>query len=461
MRDFAEKVIAALRVYLAVAAIASVDERQELRLSGEMNSEDVREPLPGPSDYQLLTQYARSGSNEAFSVLSRRYARLVFSTCLRETGNPSLAEDASQGVFLLLSQKAGGIGRKTVLAGWLYNASRNISRNLVRQETRRARNEAAQLDAELTPERTDNPLWDQIEEHLHGALSLLKPHDRDAILLRYVQDLPLADVGMRLGQSENAVRMRIARALEKVRGHLKKAGVLVTLVALTGYLEAQRRAELPAGIANKISQIGEPDTGPISNRVLRAVSEAGSALTRASLQASASFGLAVLFLIIGITLGSRYVTVQVPRMLQQRMFKQAQGNWSGRLTYADDQTRKQYSFATNVDIDSAPSGDSLVFTARYSGTDRVDITTLVFDKKAQRFTIENGGPHKSHSLHAIGKLVKLGDGDIAFVGVAEDTANEVRVRMIASGRQLVISEEYRTPLQQTFQFRNRYVLLRN
>ena len=66
-------------------------------------------------------------SETAFAELVRRYGDLVYATSLRETGDRTLAEDAAQGVFLLLSRKADALRRCETIAGWLYAASRNIA----------------------------------------------------------------------------------------------------------------------------------------------------------------------------------------------------------------------------------------------------------------------------------------------------------------------------------------------
>lgn len=55
---------------------------------------------------KLLTQYAYDGSEAAFGQIVARHLTLVYSTCLRDTGSPSQAEDAAQVVFLILARKA-------------------------------------------------------------------------------------------------------------------------------------------------------------------------------------------------------------------------------------------------------------------------------------------------------------------------------------------------------------------
>jgi hypothetical protein len=75
-------------------------------------------------DAWLLDQFARNGSEEAFAVLVNRHIGVVHSVALRHTANPQYAEDITQAVFIILARKAGTLGRKAVLPGWLYQTAR-------------------------------------------------------------------------------------------------------------------------------------------------------------------------------------------------------------------------------------------------------------------------------------------------------------------------------------------------
>ena len=76
----------------------------------------------------------------------------------------------------------------------------------------------------------------------------LKEADREAILLRYFENRPFAEVGTKLGLNENAARMRIERALEKLRDIFARRGV-TTATALASVISANAIQIAPANLA--------------------------------------------------------------------------------------------------------------------------------------------------------------------------------------------------------------------
>jgi len=93
------------------------------------------------ADNELLEQFVRNESEAAFAMLVQRHIALVYSVALRHTANPEHAQDITQAVFIILARKAGGLGRRTVVPGWLYHTARLTAANFQRAEARRIRRE--------------------------------------------------------------------------------------------------------------------------------------------------------------------------------------------------------------------------------------------------------------------------------------------------------------------------------
>ena len=93
------------------------------------------------NDIELLDRYATKGSEEAFAALVARHVNLVYSVALRHAGNPHLAEDVTQTVFILLARKAHLFGKRTILQGWLHKTAWFTADNILKTTIRRQNRE--------------------------------------------------------------------------------------------------------------------------------------------------------------------------------------------------------------------------------------------------------------------------------------------------------------------------------
>lgn len=206
-------------------------------------------------DTELLRRYAEEHSEAAFTELVERRLGLVYAVALRQTsGDAHRAQDIAQTVFTNLARKASSLARQPVLAGWLYRSAQFASSDAMRTEWRRQvrEHEAHTMNEILSEDRSAGD-WDKLRPDLDQVLSELDESDRDALVLRFFDDRPLADVGAKLNLTENAARMRVQRALEKVRALLGRRGVTSTTAALAGVLTGQAGTAAPAAIVASVS----------------------------------------------------------------------------------------------------------------------------------------------------------------------------------------------------------------
>ncbi|MSU49735.1 MAG: TonB family protein [Opitutus sp.] len=209
-------------------------------------------------DAELLRRYADESSEEAFAELVRRHVNLVFSAALRQVnGDAHLAQDAAQLVFSDLARKADELTGHRVLAGWLFTSTRFAAAKLVRGERRRhAREQEAQLMHEFIHDDPAARLdWQQVRPVLDEALGELNESDREAILLRFFEGRDFARVGSVLNISDNTARMRVERALDKLRVLLERRGVTSTSAALAAALANQAVFAAPVGLAATVTVV--------------------------------------------------------------------------------------------------------------------------------------------------------------------------------------------------------------
>jgi RNA polymerase sigma factor (sigma-70 family) len=203
-------------------------------------------------DMQLLREYASGHSEEAFSTLVSRYINLVYSAALRSVSNPHQAEEITQSVFVILARKAGALRRGTVLSGWLYQTARLTAANFLRTELRRQHRELeAHMQSTLNESEPD--AWPQIRPLLDDAMAELNEKDRNAIVLRFFEGKPLKEVGQALGASEDAAKMRVNRALDKLREIFFRRGITLPGAALAAAISSNSIQAAPAGLAAAVA----------------------------------------------------------------------------------------------------------------------------------------------------------------------------------------------------------------
>ena len=211
-------------------------------------------------DNELLRHYAESRSEDAFAELVKRHVNLVYSAALRQVGGDAhLAQDVAQTVFTDLARKAASLSKRETITGWLYTSTHFAAAKVARGESRR-RDREERFMREPIHDTTPNADWENLRPILDSAMHGLKETDREAVLLRYFENRPYAEVGAKLGVNENTARMRVERALEKLRATLAQRGIaagtaLASIISANaveiapGYLAATLTSASLAGAA--------------------------------------------------------------------------------------------------------------------------------------------------------------------------------------------------------------------
>ena len=206
-------------------------------------------------DLTLLREYAQGNSEEAFAALVSRHVNLVYSVALRQVREPQLAEEITQAVFIILARKAASLGPKTILSGWLCRTARYASANaLTIQRRRQHREQEAHMQSTLDVPATEET-WSQIAPLLEVAMEKLGQKDHDAVVLRFFEGRNFKEVGAALGTSEDAAKMRVNRALEKLRKFFTKRGMSSTTAIIAGAISANSVQVAPVALAKSVTAV--------------------------------------------------------------------------------------------------------------------------------------------------------------------------------------------------------------
>ena len=257
--------------------------------------------MPESTDYELLADFARSESEEAFATLVKRYINLVYSTALRFTSNSHHAEEITQAVFIILARKAGDISARVMLSGWLYQTARLTAANFVKGELRRQRREQ-EAYMQSTLNEPDSTAWQQIAPLLDDAMGSLNEADRNAVVLRFFENKTAAQAAAALNVTEAAAHKRTARSLEKLRKLFSKRGVSSTAAIIGENISAHSLEAAPVALAKSVTVMAVAKGSIAGATTLALVKGTMKTMIGLKLKWAAAIGVSAIIIIVASTL---------------------------------------------------------------------------------------------------------------------------------------------------------------
>lgn len=233
-------------------------------------------------DATLLRRYSHERSDAAFAELVRRHVDFVYRVALRRTaGHAHDAADVTQQVFTALARHAAQLSDHPLLIAWLHTATRHAAAKLIVSARRRQAREQTSAALAVVDHPETTPDWPALRAVLDEAIDTLSDSDRTAVILRFLEQRPFADVGAALRLSPDAARMRTDRALEKLQTWLAGRGITSTAAALASVIAAQPLVAAPAEL-----------TATLTSGAL-AVAPGGTAVTTATTGTALKFAAAI------------------------------------------------------------------------------------------------------------------------------------------------------------------------
>ena len=171
---------------------------------------------------EALVAAFKGGDVRAFDALFARYGQPIFGYIYRSVGDPALAEELTQEVFLKAFLHLRRTATETTFKAWIYRIATTTCIDAHRAAARRpvpVRDEEAL--ALLADRAASDPEQRQIQREQRRAvrrtLDALPAHYRQALILRQLQGLSYAEIGEALGISVEAVTSLIHRARQAFR----------------------------------------------------------------------------------------------------------------------------------------------------------------------------------------------------------------------------------------------------
>jgi len=175
-------------------------------------------------DFELIEQ-ARSGDDGAFNQVVQAYRKRILGTIARLIGRPEDVEDVGQEVFLRLYYSLDQLRTAEVFEPWLYRLTVNAAYDYLRRQRRRQESRMSDLSEQqvmmadaLAGEKrnTEEKRRTKVRELVQALLGKISEEDRILLTLKEVEGLSLKELEKVYKVNENALKVRLFRARQRV-----------------------------------------------------------------------------------------------------------------------------------------------------------------------------------------------------------------------------------------------------
>jgi len=177
-----------------------------------------------------LIQRAQKGDAGAFNQVVSAYRRRILGTISRLIGRPEDVEDVAQEVFMRLYFSLEQLRTPEVFEPWLYRLTVNASYDYLRKSKRRLESRMADLSEQQvmmadavagSRAQTDDSERRRVRDTVNGLLASVSEEDRILLTMKEVEGLSLKELEQIYGVNENALKVRLFRARQRVLKNMK------------------------------------------------------------------------------------------------------------------------------------------------------------------------------------------------------------------------------------------------
>jgi RNA polymerase sigma-70 factor (ECF subfamily) len=183
----------------------------------------VADRLQDRSDDELMT-LAQAGVRDAFAVLVERHAVRLAQACSRFVNNADAGAELAQETWVAVWTARSQYRADGKFLVWLLTAARNRCRNHLRRQGvgQNYVRGMAQGPEPPSPDQIDRLLLEERRRRVREALAHLPERMREALLLRYAEDLHYDEMAEVLSVGESTLRSRVHHGLRLLRNLLEK-----------------------------------------------------------------------------------------------------------------------------------------------------------------------------------------------------------------------------------------------
>lgn len=181
-------------------------------------------------------QKIAEGDESAFRTLFQFYRPRLYTVILRTLGDPALAKDIYQDIFLKVWLKRHTLADLDNFTGWLFIVARNLMYDAIKRSSKiRFTSIDAYADISIGKADTSEYLFHkkEIERVLQKAIERLPDKQRETYNLVKVDGLSRLDAAAKMNVSPETIKSNLEKAVRNIRAYCQKELDFVLFTALT------------------------------------------------------------------------------------------------------------------------------------------------------------------------------------------------------------------------------------
>ena len=180
----------------------------------------IAKKLTDYTDSELIARYLRDQNTMYFTVLYRRYAGKVFAKCISMLADEGQARDATQDIFIKVLLNLAKFTEQSSFSTWVYSITYNYCIDMIRKKKKMPllfTEDVGKVSRETNEELPDSVLLEMKQERLEKVIDRLPAGDKAILMMKYIDDMQIKEIGDVLGKTESAIKMQIMRAKQRAQ----------------------------------------------------------------------------------------------------------------------------------------------------------------------------------------------------------------------------------------------------
>ncbi len=171
-------------------------------------------------DFEVINRYLETQASRCFKLLYSRYASKIYGKCLSILKDETLAEDATQEIFMKIFTNLSRFEEKAKFSTWIYSITYNYCIDYLRRKQKKDNlfaDDEVESASDIAGEVSDQMMIEMEIQQLKSVLKQLPTDDRTILLMKYQDEMSIKEIADILEKSESAIKMKLKRAKEKAQ----------------------------------------------------------------------------------------------------------------------------------------------------------------------------------------------------------------------------------------------------